>query len=190
MEENIPTPEQAATNQNATQPSPTVTMNNRAWNQDDMASYAKVYGRPPYPGHYWYDKLSGMWGIMGQPPSGYMHPGHDYGELPSNASNGNTKVFINNRELTQTEYIGLCSIVGNYVMPGHYWLDAQGNAGMQGNPFPLVNLFAAANQNRLGGARGGDNFWSTGNSAGNSDGGASYINTGDGVVGYDSSGWS
>lgn len=176
---------------NTPQSMPKVIMNNKEWDANDLTAFEQVYGKAPAPGDYWYDKISGMYGVMGQPAAGFLRPGHEYGDLPSYASNGNTKVFFNNRELSQIEYMGLCATIGTYVMPGHYWLDAMGNAGMQGNPFPLVNLFAAAQQRNFGGGGGGDNFWSSRFSAGNSDGDSGYVSVpGYGAVGYDSSGWS
>jgi hypothetical protein len=126
--------------------------------------------------------------MTGQPSLGFMYAGHDFGTLAKNASNGSTGVMINSRELPQMEYMLLCQTVGSMVFPGSYWLDAQGNAGMQGNPFPLVNLFMAAQQathHRGGG--GGDNFWSSRYSAGNytDDGRSGYVSVpGYGPIGY------
>ena len=170
--------------------SDTVIFNDITLSADQLAEFEKTYGQQPKPGQYWYDKMSGLYGIAGQPALGYMYPGHELGMLAKKASNGNTKVLINGRELSLIEYNTLCQILGTIVFPGSYWLDAQGNAGMQGNPYPMVNLFMAAQQNayRGGGqSGGGDNFWSSRFSAGNStaDGSAGYVSVpGYGPVGY------
>jgi hypothetical protein len=160
-----------------------IMINDITLSPQQIAEFEKIYGQKPKPGHYWYDKACGLYGIEGQPAMGYMHPGHDYGTLARNASKGNSRVLINNRELTQLEYIMLCQLLGTPVFPGSYWLDAQGNAGMQGSPFPLVNLVMAAQQNAHHAAGGGgDNFWSSRFSAGNSttDGSYGYVS----VPGY------
>lgn len=153
----------------------------------ELIELEKIYGQKPKPGRYWYDNLSGLYGLDGQPAMGFMYAGHELGTVAQNASNGNTGVLINGRELTQTEYMLLCQLIGNTVFPGSYWLDAQGNAGMQGNPVPLVNLFIAAKQNTHRSGSGGDNFWSSRYSAGNytEDNSAGYVSVpGYGPVSY------
>ena len=158
-----------------------IVFNDITLSAEQVDQLEKQYGQAPKPGNYWYDKMSGLYGIAGQPALGHLYPGHELGTLDKKASNGNTKVYINNRELPQTEYIILCQILGTIVFPGSYWLDAQGNAGMQGSPFPMVNLYMAAQQNAFRGGS-GDNFWSSRYAAGNStsDGSAGYINLGGG----------
>lgn len=155
-------------------------------NEDQLREFKKVYGLFPKPGRYWYDKMSGLYGVENRPACGFMHAGHDYGVITREASGGKTGVVINGRELPQQEYLLLCQAVGSFVFPGSYWLDAKGNAGMEGNPTPMINLIIAAKQN--GSHRGsGDNFWSSRYSAGNysNDGRSGYVSVpGYGTVGY------
>ena len=73
-----------------------------------------------------------------------MYPGHDLGPLAADASGGNTGVYINGRNQTAQEVQILSYLAHTQVQPGRYWLDAQGNAGYEGNPTPVGNLFAAA----------------------------------------------
>ncbi|HMK14919.1 MAG TPA: hypothetical protein VK460_07910, partial [Burkholderiales bacterium] len=70
----------------------------------DIQSLERSYGVPLQPGRYWYDKMSGLWGYAGQPTAGQIYPGLQLGgPLKANASNGNTGVFINGRELPMIE---------------------------------------------------------------------------------------
>src|SRR2546421_5312699 len=51
-------------------------------------------------GRYWYDKISGAWGMEGGQTLGFTIPGLDLGgPLRADASNGQTHVFINCRQL-------------------------------------------------------------------------------------------
>jgi hypothetical protein len=110
-------------------------------------------------GHHWYDSLSGLWGIWGQGSQGQIAAGLTLGgPLPPNASGGGqdsqTGVFINGRELHPTEVADLQQIT--QVYPGRYWLDAQGNGGIEGQPlsFNLVTLAQQAQSQSQGGAWG------------------------------------
>jgi hypothetical protein len=66
------------------------------------------------------------------------------GPLPADISGGGTGIFINGRELHPVDVAGLTQLVGQ-VMPGRYWLDAQGYAGLEGQP-AITNLFQVAQQ--------------------------------------------
>ena len=117
-----------------------------------------------------------------------MLAGHEFGKLNSNASNGDTGVFVNGRELPQLEWAVWSQMLGYVIQPGRYWLDENGNAGYEGNPIPTENLYMAAQRNYYGGSGGGgDNIWSTRFSAGNydSDNQRGYVSVpGYGPVGY------
>jgi hypothetical protein len=186
---------------NASQPMATgkqiaarVVINGNALSAQDIETLEKLYRVKPQPGNYWYDSKSGLYGAVGQPAAGFMYPGHELGPLAPDASGGNTGVFINGREQTAQEVQVLSYLAHTQVLPGRYWLDAKGNAGYEGNPVPVGNLFAAARAAQQGGGAatgvgsgGGDNFWSTRFSAGNynSDNSAGYISLpGGGTVSY------
>jgi len=94
-------------------------------------------------GRYWYDKVSGLWGMRGGPTLGQIPAGLDLGgTLRQDASGGDTGVFINGRELHREEAAYLRRLFGT-VNPGRYWLNPQGIGGYEGGP-PLFHLGAAA----------------------------------------------
>ena len=92
-------------------------------------------------GDFWYDKVSGAWGIAGGPTLGFTAPGMDLGgPLEEDASRGNTGVFINGRQLPLPDVIGLHNL-GVPVQLGRWWMDYSGNFGVEGNPLVMGNVF-------------------------------------------------
>jgi hypothetical protein len=163
-----------------------VQINDVVLGEAEVVALAQRYGVRPLPGRYWYDARSGLYGAVGYPAYGFMRPGHDFGTLDRWASAGDTGILINGRALPQAEWLVWSQLLGYWIQPGAYWLDHEGNAGYEGNPYPVVNLYAAARQNAGGGGGGGDNFWSSRFSAGNyNDQGQGYVSVpGYGPVGY------
>jgi hypothetical protein len=153
-----------------------------------VAELEQIYSAKPLPGNYWYDTNSGLYGVVGYAAYGFMFDGHEFGELDSNASNGDAEVFVNGRQLPQIEWAVWSQLLGYVIQPGRYWLDKNGNAGYEGNPIPTENLYAAAQKNSYGGSGGGgDNIWSTRFSTGNYDSNnqRGYVSVpGHGPVGY------
>jgi hypothetical protein len=173
---------------NLSQKSGDVIINNTVLTKQQLRDIVTRYGIEPKPGNYWYDHVSGLYGVTGYPSYGFMYPGHNFGVLNRNASAGNTGVLINGRELPQAEWGVLSYVIGYYVQPGSYWMDSQGNVGYSGNNTPVLNLFVLARQNGYSGkGSGGDNFWSSRYGAGNSnaDNTQGYVSVpGYGPVGY------
>ena len=162
-----------------------ISVNGIALTDTQISALAKLSGRTPTPGDYWYDTRSGLYGLSGQASAGVMQSGLAFGTLTKNASNGTTNVLIKGRELNQTEWTLLSQLVGTTVQRGSYWLDANGNAGLEGSAAPLVNLYTAGQVSANRG--GGDNFWTSRFSAGNSnaDNSQGYVSVpGVGPVGY------
>ncbi|MCG8604624.1 ester cyclase [bacterium] len=168
-------------------PTGDVVINGSILSEDQIAELEKTYSVKPLPGDYWYDSKSGLYGVVGYQAFGFMYSGHDFGQLDRNASNGNTMVIVNGRELPQQEWRIWSQVLGYPIQQGSYWFDQNGNAGYEGSPVTLVNLYVAAQQNAYRGAGGGDNFWTTRFSAGNYDSGnqRGYVSVpGYGPVGY------
>ena len=114
-------------------------------------------------GEYWYDARTGAAGLWGGPALRFLPPGLTLGgPLPAEASGGGrgtlTGVFVNGRELHPIDVLQLQRIIGQ-VLPGRWWVDAQGNYGMEGGP-PIGNLMMLARARPGGGGRGGPQAWS------------------------------
>lgn len=172
-------------------PSINVVINGKQLTEAQLQEFERRYGQKPAEGKYWYDSRSGFYGFAGGPTAGVMNAGHSYGAVSANASNGNSGVFINGRQLQTGEALGLAALFGS-APPGRYWMDSNGNIGVEGTDFPVANLYvalAAAAQSGGGGGGGGgggDNFWSSRFSAGNYNSqGQGYVSVpGYGPVGY------
>ena len=124
-------------------------------------------------GRYWYDRVCGAWGLEGGPTAGFIQPGLKLGgPLKAEASNGSTGVYINGRQLHAQDVAGLQKSVGT-VMPGRWWVDAQGNFGMEGGAM-LGNLWFMA-QMRNAPAGSSSHHSSSGNSVFGSDGSSFYF---------------
>ncbi|KAK1353258.1 hypothetical protein POM88_052393 [Heracleum sosnowskyi] len=58
------------------------------------------------PRKYWYDKSSGLWGMEGKKPCQFITPELNVGNcMWRNASNGNTNILVNDREITKPELL-------------------------------------------------------------------------------------
>lgn len=120
--------------------------------RDQVQALEQYYQVRILDGHYWYDRLTGAWGHYGGPAMGLVLPNLPLGgHLRPDASNGNTYVFINGRQLHMQDVYLLQQII--QVAPGRYWCDAMGNVGYEGSPLVLVNLVAAAEAARPRGVR-------------------------------------
>ena len=114
--------------------------------------------------------------MAGGPCSGFLSANLPLGggQLASDASgHTGTGVFINGREIHTSAVVGL-QRMGAVVMPGRWWLNADGSYGAEGSFVVLGNLRLQANAaNNAGGAH----SWSTsmGHYGGSDGQGFSYV---------------
>ncbi|KAJ8530131.1 hypothetical protein K7X08_036966 [Anisodus acutangulus] len=85
------------------------------------------------PGKYWYDKVSGFWGKEGHKPCQIISPQLAVGDtIKRDASNGNTNILLNNREITQVELYMLKLAGINCEGSVCFWLSADGSCQEEG----------------------------------------------------------
>ncbi|CAN0927732.1 Extra-large guanine nucleotide-binding protein 2 [Linum grandiflorum] len=85
------------------------------------------------PGYYWYDKVSGLWGKEGKKPcqiiSDQLNIG---GHLRRDASNGDTGILVNNREITKPELLMLQLLGVKCDGTSSFWVSADGSYQEEG----------------------------------------------------------
>lgn len=141
---------------------------------DTLTLYEQYFQVRVPDGRYWYDRISGGWGVEGGPTLGFTVANLQLGgPLPPDISRGGTGVFVNGRELHPADVIALQQLLGP-IVPGRYWLDAEGYAGQEGGP-PITNLRQVAAQLQQRGSGVNENH---------ADGSAAFgnLNTGIGVI--------
>jgi hypothetical protein len=133
-----------------------VVFNGRRYTEAELAALEQAHGIRIPDANYWYDPVLGAWGVEGSPTLGLIAPGLELGgPLRADASGGGTNVVVNGRVLHPLDLAALQQITGP-VVPGRYFITAQGLAGPEGGP-PMWDLGAMARQAQGGG--GGSNTW-------------------------------
>lgn len=120
---------------NAAAQTSTVVVNTVALSRETLVALQQLYPVPIQPGRYWYDPMSGAYGVEGGPIAGQMSPGLRLGgPLRADASRGTSRVFINGRQLTVGEKAYIEQACRTAVAPARYWVNAQGLGGFEGRP--------------------------------------------------------
>ena len=100
---------QPPTNRESNGESGGVRVNGVAVPADVLRAYEQRYRLRIIPGDYWYDKMNGSWGQKGGPAEGFIVAGLNLGgPLREDASNGDTGVFINDRQLHRVDVARRC----------------------------------------------------------------------------------
>jgi hypothetical protein len=160
-----------------------VFINRRELTRQQVVALQMTYHYAAVPGRYWYDPVSGAWGLDGHEAVGFLMPGHNFGPMPGDASHGSTGVYINGREINLIEALRVRQTFGA-VYRGRWWLDGKtGYFGVEGNPVPVGDLVAMLRSRQN--ARGGDAFRCSVTSCGNDNGQSGYVSVNGITVGYD-----
>ena len=117
-----------------------IVVNGQALADETVQQLQQVYPVAIPAGRYWYDAVSGAWGREGEPIAGQMVAGLTLGgPLAANASRGTSGAFINGRQITMGEKAYIEALCQTPVIPGRYWIAANGIGGYEGGP-PIFNL--------------------------------------------------
>jgi hypothetical protein len=131
-----------------------ILINGQPLSTEEVASY----GVDLPPGRYWYDQVSGLWGVEGGPSLGQVVAGMPLGgPLQPDASMGDTGVFFNNREIHSDELAELLQMFDE-VQPGRYWLGADLVGGIEGQPASFDLRTASAPESDAPGEQGSGYF--------------------------------
>jgi hypothetical protein len=127
-----------------------VTINGRPLSAVQVRQLQAAYG-VIIPGRYWYDPISGYWGLEGRDPAGYTQTGLNFGPVSPRASNGHSGAFLNGREISFGEPLIYSRISARRPPPGASgWMAGRAVSASKASPMrsttssPAFNRRAAA----------------------------------------------
>lgn len=126
----------------------------------ELKSQARQLGYVIPDGRYWYDRMTGAWGREGQGTAGFTIAGLALGgPLRADASNGGSGVFINGRQLADSDIAGFAAM-GIPVYQGRWWVDASGSGGIEGGSASFNLRLLAQQAAAAGRGNGRDSIYS------------------------------
>ncbi|CAF1711461.1 unnamed protein product [Brassica napus] len=126
-------------------PSRLIAVNGKPLNEDELFMLQNCPHPPKKlkPGDYWYDKVAGYWGKVGEKPCHIISPDMKIGgsNIKKEASNGDTEICINNREITKTELMMLKMVGVHCEGKPHFWVNPDGTYLEEGQNRVLGNIW-------------------------------------------------
>ncbi|KAJ4914279.1 Extra-large guanine nucleotide-binding protein 2 [Raphanus sativus] len=126
-------------------PSRLIAVNGKSLDEEELY-VLQTCPNPPKklkPGDYWYDKVAGYWGKVGEKPCQIISPHMNIGgNIKKEASNGDTEICINNREITKSELMMLKMVGVQCEGKPHFWVNSDGTYQEEGQNRIMGNIWS------------------------------------------------
>ncbi|KAF8112293.1 hypothetical protein N665_0065s0070 [Sinapis alba] len=126
-------------------PSRLIAVNGKSLDEDELFMLQSCPNPPKKlkPGDYWYDKVAGYWGKVGEKPCQIISPHMNIGgNIKKEASNGDSEIFINNREITKSELMMLKMVGVQCEGKPHFWVNSDGTYQEEGQNRIMGNIWS------------------------------------------------
>ncbi|XP_013601002.1 PREDICTED: extra-large guanine nucleotide-binding protein 2 isoform X2 [Brassica oleracea var. oleracea] len=128
-------------------PSRLIAVNGKSLDEEELYMLQSCANPPKKlkPGDYWYDKVAGYWGKVGEKPCQIISPHMNIGgNIKKEASNGDSGIFINNREITKSELTMLKMVGVQCEGKPHFWVNSDGSYQEEGQNRIMGNIWSKA----------------------------------------------